>query len=126
MNSFVIPADYCVALFDAAAFPSFVDSNWTLTQLREHFVTQMNSGTMLAWGTAASGNWRIAIATQPGTARGYREFTHRITVQLYDPAEAEWEEVFYQESPHVVIELIAADGANATKMKQVPWFVEGN
>jgi hypothetical protein len=78
MQSFVIPADYCIALIDTATYPSFVDTNWTLQQIREHFVTQMNDRTMLAWGTGASGNWRVNVATGPGDIQGYREFTGRI------------------------------------------------
>jgi hypothetical protein len=80
MGLFVIPADYCIALIDAAAYPSFVDTNWTLPQIQEHFVTQMNQGTMLAWGTGAPGNWRISVAARAGAASGYREFTGRISV----------------------------------------------
>jgi hypothetical protein len=38
----------------------------------------MNLGTMLAWGTGASGNWQIALGSKSETARGFREFTHRI------------------------------------------------
>jgi hypothetical protein len=79
MGLFVIPAEYCVALIDAAAYPSFVDEEWTLPQIRKHFTTQMNGGTMLAWGTGASGNWRIRVAGRAGAARIYRAFTGRIT-----------------------------------------------
>jgi hypothetical protein len=173
MDSFVIPADYCVALIDAAAYPSFVDANWTLPQIRAHFVAQMNQGTMLAWGTGAPGNWRISIANGPRTGqKGYREFTGRISatgkklhltsydeltmaaqvedvklprkgtdgwfisvgpgdyecrvVQLYDPAQAESEELFNQESPHFLIKLKKAKGGKPKAIKQVPWFVEGS
>jgi hypothetical protein len=173
MDSFVIPADYCVALIDAAAYPSFVDSNWTLPQIREHFVAQMNRATILAWGTGAPGNWRISVATGRGTAtKGYREFTSRITatgnklhltsydeltmaaqvedvklprkgtdewfipvgpgdyecrvVQLYDPAQAESEEVFNQELPHFLIKLTQAQRGTVRATKQVPWFIEGS
>ena len=80
MGLLVIPAEYCVALIDAAAYPSFVDDEWTLPQIRKHFVRQMNGGTMLAWGTGASANWRINVAGGAArTARVYREFTGRIT-----------------------------------------------
>jgi hypothetical protein len=79
MNSFVIPADYCVALIDAAAYPSFIDENWNLPQIKAHFVTQMNRRTMLAWGTGASGNWRVGVGSGTGVAHGFREFAGSIT-----------------------------------------------
>ena len=83
MGLLVLPAEYCVALIDAAAYPSFVDEAWTLPQIRKHFVRQMNAGTMLAWGTGASANWRIRVGGRGrgggGTARVYREFMGRIT-----------------------------------------------
>lgn len=171
MGLIVIPADYCVALIDAAAYPSFVDPDWTLLQIRNHFVAQMNQKTMLAWGTGASGNWRISVTTRSEVAPGYREFTGRITatgarlhlmsydeltmaaqfedvilpqkgtadwsvsvepgeykcrvVQLYDPAQAQAKTVFNQESPHFRIELTKAERGRSSKIKKVPWFVEG-
>lgn len=79
MTSIVIPADYCVALIDAGAYPSFLDLNWTLEQIKQHFVSQMNQGTMLAWGTGASANWHIETVAASEVSRGFREFTGRIT-----------------------------------------------
>jgi hypothetical protein len=171
MDSFVIPADYCLGLFDAAAYPSFIDFNWTLPQIREHMVAQMNLGKMVAWGTGAPGNWRVSVSSLPSAGKGYREFTARITatgqklhltsfdeltaaaqfenvklprkgtddwfipvdlgdyecriIQLYDPAQAESEEVFNQESPHFHIEITKAELGKAT-FKKVPWFAEGD
>lgn len=79
MSLFIIPADYCIALIDASAYQSFVDANWTLAQLQQHFVDQINQGRMLAWGTGAPGNWRISVSDNSGDVTGYREFTGRIT-----------------------------------------------
>ena len=59
MGAFVIPADYCLALFDAHAYASFVAPDWTLPQLRTHLVGEMGRGVIVVWGTGAPGNWRV-------------------------------------------------------------------
>ncbi|HEY0073997.1 MAG TPA: hypothetical protein VGB77_07845 [Abditibacteriaceae bacterium] len=180
MESFVIPADYGVALVDAAAYPSFVAKKWSLPQIQKHFVAQMNQGTILPWGTGAPGNWRIDITDGSTTGiksrlravQGYREFRGYITatgtklhltsydeltmvaqfkdrqlpsegsnewfisicpgeyecrvVQLYDPEEAESEEVFNQETPHFLLILTRAKRPKSTIFDQVPWLAEGD
>jgi len=172
MHSFVIPAEYCVALIDTDAYPSFVHEDWDETALRRHFVTQMKGETMLAWGTGASANWRIQVLVNPEGASeavpGFRNFTGRVratgsrlfltsydeltfvagftderlpregtetwfisiapgeydcrVTQLYDPAEAESEEVFNQQTPHFRIEISAADKTNPAELDDIPWF----
>jgi hypothetical protein len=80
MPSFVIPAEYCLALADLSAYPPFVASQWTLPTLLGHFVDQMNTRTLLAWGTGASANWRIDVSLDRTDLTGFREFSGRITV----------------------------------------------
>ena len=57
MPEFIIPADYCVALVDLESYPSFLGENWNLEQIGNHFVNQMNKGTMIVWGTGAPASW---------------------------------------------------------------------
>jgi hypothetical protein len=45
-------------------------------------------------------------------------------VQLYDPAEAESEAVFGQETPHFAIELMSATG-DSCGVGEIPWFPVG-
>ena len=78
MPTFVIPADYCVALVDLGAYSSFVKSNWTLDLLLDHLLTEMNTGHILAWGTGASANWRIEVSTEKTGRTGFREFSGRL------------------------------------------------
>jgi hypothetical protein len=78
MATIVVPADYCLAIFDAQAYSSFVDSDWTLPQLREHLVAEMGRGAILAWGTGAPGNWRIEVTVGLSSHRGVREFAARL------------------------------------------------
>lgn len=168
VETFIVPADYCLAIIDAAAYPSFVAERWTLDDIRRHFVEQMALGTMVAWGTGAPGNWRVEVGGARRISGGHREFMGRLratngvlhltsydeltaaaqftevrlprpgtegwavrlaagqytcrVVQLYDPAEAESEAVFGQESPHFAVEIKAARGAAPATGGEVPWF----
>jgi hypothetical protein len=170
MENFEIPAEYCVALVNLDQYVSFVGPDWKLDQLKAHFVDQMKLGAMLAWGTGASGNWRIQIAHKLNSTKGTRDFTGTIVatgdklyltsydeltmaaqfddvrlprkgtedwfftvepgtykcriVQLYDPEEADSEEVFNQETPHFVIEIQKTKARGANKFREVPWFEE--
>jgi len=167
VQTFVVPADYCLALIDAAAYPSFVAEGWTLEGICRHFAEQMGRGTMVAWGTGAPGNWRVEVGGARRIGGGHREFTGLIrasrgqlhltsydeltmaaqfadvrlprpgtgewsvrlatgpytcrVVQLYDPAEAESEAVFEQDSPHFAVEIEAAQVAPPA-IASVPWF----
>jgi hypothetical protein len=78
VKTYVVPADYCLAIVDAAAYPSFVSGQWDLDDIRRHFVEQMRCGTMLAWGTGAPANWRLQVGGPRRFGGGYREFTGRI------------------------------------------------
>lgn len=79
MKTLVIPADFCLAIFDAHTYPAFVSESWTAQSLTRHLAEQMNAGTILAWGTGSSGNWRVEIATHPDHNAGFRQFVGRIT-----------------------------------------------
>lgn len=168
VETFIVPADYCLAIIDTVAYPSFVAEEWTLDDIRHHFAEQMALGTMVAWGTGAPGNWRIEVGGARRISGGHREFVGRLratngvlhltsydeltaaaqsaevrlprsgteewavrlaagqytcrVVQLYDPAEAESEAVFEQESPHFAVEIKAARGTSPATGGEVPWF----
>jgi hypothetical protein len=77
-KTYVVGADYCLAIVDAAAYPTFVSGQWELDDIRRHFVEQMRRGTMLAWGTGAPANWRLEVGGPRRVGGGYCEFTGRI------------------------------------------------
>ncbi len=67
VETFVVPADYGLAIIDTAAYLSFVAGEWTLDGIRRHFAEQMALGTMVAWGTGAP-TWRSVPSPSDRTA----------------------------------------------------------
>jgi len=164
--TFLVPADYFLAVVDAA-YPSFLGTEWTLDTILAHFTHAAAGGTLLAWYTGSYGNWRVEVRDGWGAARGFREVTARLTatgdrlhlisyddlvwaacyadhhlprpgegigvipvtpgpydlrvVQLYDPAEADTEAVFYQEAPHFALEIRPGAGPAPAPPARVPW-----
>ena len=168
---FIIPSDYCVALYDPNGYTSFVHEEWDLyNRLRNHLLTQMNHGTICLWGTNAPGNWRINFTPSEPATTIYREFTSNISIQgsklylsgydeltmaaqyedvklteelekdrfislapgryvvrvmqMFDPADAESESVFEQETPHYTVTITAVENEKVNSFKSIPWFVE--
>ncbi|AWM40378.1 hypothetical protein C1280_27555 [Gemmata obscuriglobus] len=73
----VVPAEYLIAVVDLAAYRTFVAPDWTLDAIREHFAAEIARGTMLAWGTGASGNWRVEVI-RDRAGGGFRECAGRV------------------------------------------------
>lgn len=48
-----------IAIVNADKYFSFVDENWNLPQLLNHFVDQMNKQTLIIWTTGLQNTWTI-------------------------------------------------------------------
>lgn len=73
--------DGFIALINAHQYASFVSEDWTLSQLMNHFVTEMNKHTIIVWGTnPGGGDWNIVFLSAPSDKKAFQEFTMPITV----------------------------------------------
>lgn len=70
-----------LAVVVPATYSSFVDADWTLDQLFEHFRRQMRERTLLIWGTGLAGMWRVEVAVARPPASGFREVTGPLCVR---------------------------------------------
>lgn len=64
-----------LGLIDPSDYRSFVDNQWTLEQLVEHFESEMRAGHLLIWGTGREDIWRVEVSFAPSSLVGFREFT---------------------------------------------------
>jgi hypothetical protein len=69
-----------LAIVNQHKYNSFVDENWELPQLFNHFVNEMNNETLIIWSTGSSGEWTVLCSDKPSTKKPYREFTKSIVV----------------------------------------------
>jgi hypothetical protein len=63
-----------LALIDPVVYRYFVDSDWTLDQLVQHFKSSINDGHLALWGTGREETWRVDIGFERSTESGFREF----------------------------------------------------
>src|ERR1700733_15329574 len=63
-----------LALIDPDAYRSFVDADWTLEQLFEHFKSEIDARHALIWGTGREEGWRVQVTFSDVTNEGFREF----------------------------------------------------
>jgi hypothetical protein len=69
-----------VAIVNADRYHSFVDGNWELSQLLNHFVHEMNNDNLIIWQTGAEGNWQVQFVDKQTTQKSFREFSTSIEV----------------------------------------------
>jgi hypothetical protein len=75
-----------LAIVNAETYNSFVDENWELIQLMNHFIDEMKSNTIIFWGTGLANEWTVSFVDKPSNNSAFREFTQTINVtneQLY-------------------------------------------
>jgi hypothetical protein len=78
LESVVVPAKSLVALVDLAAYRSFVATDWNLNTIEDHFAKEMTRGSMLAWGTGETANWRIEVTREHRPGDGFRQCAGRV------------------------------------------------
>lgn len=69
-----------LALIDPAAYSGFVDEDWELQQLYNHFRAEMKRHTMIIWGTGLEGTWNVDVTLKKSRVRPYREITAPLVV----------------------------------------------
>jgi hypothetical protein len=62
-----------LTLYNSSAYKSYVDEEWELQQLFDHFVNQMNQNSCLVWESGAEGTFNIVVGDSPSSTKAYRE-----------------------------------------------------
>lgn len=79
---FIFAEDAVLAVVNAQQYKTFVDNDWTLSQLLSHFVEEMNNNHLVIWQTDNVGgaDWRVAFLNSSSGKTAYREFSKSIAV----------------------------------------------
>ncbi len=64
-----------LAVVVPASYEGFVDRDWQLDQLFDHFRQQMLQRSLLIWGTGLEGRWRVDVRLRESSVQGYREIS---------------------------------------------------
>ena len=75
--------DGIISLVNSDTYKTFVDENWELEQLKQHFIDQMNTDSIIVWQTNNYGGsyWKVNIETKSSEKINcHSEFTKSITV----------------------------------------------
>ena len=69
-----------LAIVNSDTYKSFVDEDWQLTQLMEHFVDEMNNKNIIFWATGNQSSWTVSFVEKSDNKKSFREFTSTINV----------------------------------------------
>ena len=69
-----------LAIVNADEYKSFVDSQWELPQLLNHFVDEMNKDNLIIWATGCENDWTVMFLDKPSEEVASREFSKTIRV----------------------------------------------
>lgn len=75
-------SDGIISLVNADKYKTFVDENWTLEQLKQHFIQEMNSNSIIVWQTNnyGGGHWIVKFTLDESNEIAHSEFTKSIEV----------------------------------------------
>jgi hypothetical protein len=78
----VYDEDGFLSIVNTARYKTFVDEDWTLEQLFEHFASEMNSQNMVIWQAESNGGgeWTIEVLEQPSGKAEFRSFSKTMEV----------------------------------------------
>jgi len=69
-----------LAIVNADKYNSFINGNWTLLQLFEWFVDEMNRDILIIWSTGSENTWTVNFVNKPSDKKSFREFSKTMTV----------------------------------------------
>ena len=67
-----------LGIFDPHAYVSFVNENWTLDELADHFKAEMRHYHLLLWATPCEWTWRVEVRQEASGITGFQEFSGSI------------------------------------------------
>lgn len=69
-----------LAIVNPPAYSSFVNENWELAELINHFIAEMNNHHLIIWGTGCTNEWNVCLTSSRSGEKPFREFTQAIKV----------------------------------------------
>ncbi len=69
-----------LAIVNADKYNSFVNEMWTLPQLFERFIEEMNYDHLIIWSTGSENTWTVTFVNKPSDKKSFREFSKTMTV----------------------------------------------
>lgn len=69
-----------LGIVNADTYKSFVDEDWELLQLFDHFVDEMNADALIIWSTGTPNYWNVVVGESPTGNISFREFSKIIKV----------------------------------------------
>lgn len=69
-----------LAIVNASLYTSFIDEDWELTELFNHFVSEMNKDSVIVWATGSENEWTLAITDKASGKKAFRQFSKSIFV----------------------------------------------
>lgn len=78
----VYDEDGLFSIVNTQRYSGFVNEDWTLEQLFEHFVSEMNNQNLIVWKTNndGGGEWIIEVLEQENSSISFRQFNKTIEV----------------------------------------------
>lgn len=70
-----------LGIIEPKRYLSFVDEDWEIQQLLNHFRDHIKNKNMLLWGTGCENTWRVQVRRYISKEIGCREFTAQINVE---------------------------------------------
>ena len=69
-----------LSIVNVDKYKSFVDRDWELDQLMDHFISEMNNDSIIIWATGAQGRWNVVFLNNRSEMEAFREFYKEISV----------------------------------------------
>ncbi len=117
-----------LGIFDPHAYVSFVNENWTLDELVNHFKAEMYRYRLLLWGTGREDFWRVEVRQEPSVIAGFQEFCgpivateHLLCLTSYDSLTmgAQFEDVSLPEKHNWDLYISVTPGAYQCRIVQI-------
>lgn len=69
-----------LGIVNADTYKSFVDEEWELSQLINHFIDEMNNDSLILWATGVENVWTVNFVNEPSGIKSFREFYKTIEI----------------------------------------------
>jgi hypothetical protein len=69
-----------LGIVNASTYNSFVNEDWELSQLFNHFIDEINKDHLILWSTGSENEWTIRFVNKASEMKSFREFYKAIKV----------------------------------------------
>ncbi len=69
-----------IGIVNADKYKSFVNEDWELPQLLNHFIDEMNNNNLILWSTGSENVWTVNFVNKPSDKTSFREFYKTVEI----------------------------------------------